>query len=101
MGIIHYSDPPKVRASSFSEGQHHSFSLASSVFYFATASISANMRFSIFLGGLPFAHAVRIIQSNDDGWAESNVRTLFNSLADAGHDVVLSGPAEQKSGTGS
>ena len=49
---------------------------------------------------LPFTQAIRIIQSNDDGWSEINLRTLFNSLNTAGHNVVLSGPAEQKSGTG-
>jgi broad specificity polyphosphatase/5'/3'-nucleotidase SurE len=48
----------------------------------------------------PFASAIRIVQSNDDGWAEINARTLFNSLAAAGNDVVLSGPAENQSGTG-
>jgi broad specificity polyphosphatase/5'/3'-nucleotidase SurE len=42
----------------------------------------------------------RIIQSNDDGWAEINARTLFSSLAAAGNDVVLSAPAENQSGTG-
>lgn len=48
----------------------------------------------------PFANAVRIVQSNDDGWAEINARTLFNSLTAAGNQVVLSGPAENQSGTG-
>ncbi|KAF1833768.1 sure-like protein [Decorospora gaudefroyi] len=49
----------------------------------------------------PFAQAVRIIQSNDDGWAEANVRTFFNALNAAGHEAVLSAPAENQSGTGS
>lgn len=59
------------------------------------------MRPSILLGVLPLAQAVRIVQSNDDGWAEINLRTLFNNLNVAGHNVILSAPAEQKSGTGS
>ncbi|KAF2739809.1 acid phosphatase precursor [Polyplosphaeria fusca] len=59
------------------------------------------MRSSLLFGLLPLAHAVRVIQSNDDGWAEINVRTFFNSLAGAGHDVVLSGPAENQSGRSS
>ncbi|KAF2874428.1 acid phosphatase precursor [Massariosphaeria phaeospora] len=60
------------------------------------------MRSSTLLAAvIPFAQAARIIQSNDDGWAEINLRTLFNSLNAAGHNVILSGPAEQKSGTGS
>ncbi|CAI6295622.1 unnamed protein product [Periconia digitata] len=60
------------------------------------------MRSSILLGAvLPFAQAIRIIQSNDDGWAEANARTFFDALDSAGHDVVLSAPAENQSGTGS
>ncbi|PKS08193.1 hypothetical protein jhhlp_005469 [Lomentospora prolificans] len=43
----------------------------------------------------------RIIQSNDDGWAELYVRSFHDSLNAAGHDVILSCPAENKSGTGS
>lgn len=58
------------------------------------------MRPSILLGVLPLAQAVRIVQSNDDGWAEINIRTLFDDLNAAGHNVILSAPAEQKSGTG-
>ncbi|KAF1967259.1 sure-like protein [Bimuria novae-zelandiae CBS 107.79] len=50
---------------------------------------------------VPFANAIRIVQSNDDGWAEINARTLFNSLSAAGNQVVLSSPAENQSGTGS
>lgn len=59
------------------------------------------MRSSLILAAaLPFAQAIRIVQSNDDGWAEINLRTLFNSLNAAGHKTIISGPAEQKSGTG-
>lgn len=42
---------------------------------------------------------VRILQSNDDGWAELYIRSLHESLKGAGHDVVLSAPAENKSGS--
>lgn len=42
---------------------------------------------------------IRIIQSNDDGWAELYVRSFHNALNAAGHDVVLSAPAENKSGS--
>ena len=45
------------------------------------------------------ANAVRILQSNDDGWAELYLRSLHDELMKAGHDVVLSGPAENKSGS--
>ncbi|KAI9929514.1 hypothetical protein ASPWEDRAFT_51928 [Aspergillus wentii DTO 134E9] len=47
------------------------------------------------------AQAVNIVSSNDDGWAEINIRTLFNSLTSAGHSVVVSAPAENQSGKGS
>ncbi|OQE46568.1 hypothetical protein PENCOP_c001G07287 [Penicillium coprophilum] len=47
------------------------------------------------------ASAVNIISSNDDGWAEVNIRALFESLGAAGHSVVVSAPAENQSGTGS
>ncbi|KAL1593848.1 hypothetical protein SLS60_010581 [Paraconiothyrium brasiliense] len=49
----------------------------------------------------PLASGIRIVQSNDDGWAEINARSLFNSLAAAGNQVVLSAPAINQSGTGS
>lgn len=54
---------------------------------------------------LPFflgaAHAARIVLSNDDGWAEKNIRVLNDALTAAGNDVVLSAPADNKSGSGS
>lgn len=46
------------------------------------------------------AHGIRILQSNDDGWAEQYIRVLHDELNNAGHDVILSAPAENKSGTG-
>ena len=59
------------------------------------------MRCSILIAAaLPLAQGIRIIQSNDDGWAEINIRTFFNTLTAAGHQSVLSGPAENQSGTG-
>lgn len=58
---------------------------------FATASLAL----------LPaVAQAVNIVSANDDGWAEINIRTLYNSLTSAGHDVLVSAPAENKSGAG-
>jgi len=47
------------------------------------------------------ASALRIIQSNDDGWAELYARSFHDALIMSGHDAVLSAPAENKSGTGS
>ena len=43
---------------------------------------------------------LRIVQSNDDGWAERYARDFRDTLAASGHDVLLSAPAENKSGTG-
>ena len=55
----------------------------------------------VVLGILPLVtQAANIVLSNDDGWAEINIRTLFNVLTKAGENVVLSAPAENKSGSG-
>ncbi|KAL4907867.1 hypothetical protein BDW74DRAFT_113130 [Aspergillus multicolor] len=59
------------------------------------------MRSLLALAALPLASAINIISSNDDGWAEINIRQLFSALTSAGHSVVLSAPAENKSGSGS
>ncbi|KAL0933485.1 5 3 -nucleotidase family protein [Colletotrichum truncatum] len=45
--------------------------------------------------------SIRIIQSNDDGWAELYARSFNDALKASGHDVLLSAPAENKSGSGS
>lgn len=50
---------------------------------------------------LPFlAQSANIILSNDDGWAELNIRVFYKALTEAGDLVVLSAPAENESGTG-
>ncbi|KAI4170574.1 MAG: hypothetical protein LQ346_008840, partial [Caloplaca aetnensis] len=54
------------------------------------------------LGLLPLlVQSANIVLSNDDGWAELNIRLFYNSLVKAGNSVVLSAPADNKSGTGS
>ncbi len=60
------------------------------------------MRIEALLALLPVlgAHGIRIIQSNDDGWAEQYARTFHDALLASGHDAVLSAPAENKSGSG-
>jgi hypothetical protein len=65
--------------------------------------LPTDMRFSaISTAALPLtASAVNIVLSNDDGWAEINVREFYYSLNKAGFNVVLSAPAENESGTGS
>lgn len=47
------------------------------------------------------ARAVNVVQSNDDGWAEINIREFYYSLLDAGLCSFISAPAEDESGTGS
>ncbi|KAI0772491.1 sure-like protein [Trametes elegans] len=42
-----------------------------------------------------------IVLTNDDGWAVAQIRAQRDTLVGAGFDVVLSAPAENKSGTGS
>ncbi|RDW65128.1 5' SurE family protein [Coleophoma cylindrospora] len=50
---------------------------------------------------VPIAQAVNVVLSNDDGWAEINVRQFYDTLTSGGDSVVLSAPAENESGTGS
>ena len=46
------------------------------------------------------SQGIRIIQSNDDGWAELYLRSFHEALLSSGHDAVISAPAENKSGRG-
>ncbi|KAL8777444.1 MAG: hypothetical protein Q9194_002556, partial [Teloschistes cf. exilis] len=61
------------------------------------------MRFlTLAVGILPaIAQSANIVLSNDDGWAEINIRAVYDKLTQAGNSVVLSAPADNKSGTGS
>ena len=53
------------------------------------------------LGLLPLlAEGTYVVLSNDDGWAEINIREFYYALTNAGDSVVLSAPAENESGTG-
>ncbi|CAL1697927.1 unnamed protein product [Somion occarium] len=45
--------------------------------------------------------AQKIVLTNDDGWAVAQIRAQFDALTEANYDVILSAPAENKSGTGS
>lgn len=47
------------------------------------------------------ANAFNVVVSNDDGWAEQNVRTFVKALTTAGFSAVLSSPADNQSGTSS
>ncbi|KAF9457965.1 survival protein sure-like phosphatase/nucleotidase [Collybia nuda] len=42
-----------------------------------------------------------IVLTNDDGWAVAQIRAEYDALRAAGFQVVLSAPAENKSGSGS
>lgn len=68
-----------------------------------TSSSSSKMRYTaLFLIASPLlARAYQVVISNDDGWAEQNVRTFYNTLTSAGFSAILSSPAENQSGTGS
>ena len=46
------------------------------------------------------AQSINVVLSNDDGWAEKNIRVFYTALTGAGDSVVLSAPAENESGTG-
>ena len=46
-------------------------------------------------------HAINVVISNDDGWAEINIREFYNSLTNAGFSAIISAPAENESGAGS
>ncbi|KAM4066523.1 survival protein surE domain-containing protein [Hirsutella rhossiliensis] len=63
------------------------------------AALAAPLLLSLPLA--PCSHAIRIVQSNDDGWAELHLRTLNDVLRAANHTVLLSAPADNKSGSGS
>ncbi|GLB44603.1 putative survival protein SurE [Lyophyllum shimeji] len=45
--------------------------------------------------------AQKIVLTNDDGWAVAQVRAEYSALKAAGYSVVLSAPADNRSGTGS
>ena len=56
------------------------------------------MRFHAILLAPLSAQAIRIVLSNDDGWAAKTIRVFYDTLTAAGQNVVLSGPAENQSG---
>lgn len=59
------------------------------------------MKASLSLAALlpALTQGIRIVQSNDDGWAELYARSFNDALIASGHQVILSGPAENKSGS--
>lgn len=79
------------------------YNLASSFTNQVSSQSYAEMRISsIATAVLPMATtAINVVQSNDDGWSEINIRSLFDSLTNAGFNSIISAPADNKSGTGS
>lgn len=55
----------------------------------------------ILLWATAAVQCTNILLSNDDGWAVAQIRAQNDALTAAGFSVVLSAPAENKSGTGS
>ena len=72
---------------------------------YSTSIISSNLHMRctalLFVASPLLASAFNVIVSNDDGWAEQNVRTFVKTLTTAGFAAVLSSPAENQSGTSS
>ena len=42
-----------------------------------------------------------VVQTNDDGWAEANIRELWSKLTAAGYNSIISAPPYDMSGSGS
>jgi 5'/3'-nucleotidase len=47
------------------------------------------------------ASALTIALTNDDGWSTPGIQSLYDALTEAGHTVVLAGPLDGQSGSGS
>ena len=69
------------------------FSTFSGAMYFAPIALVALLVTIPTLG-------LNIVLGNDDGWAEMNIRVLYDTLNSDKHTVVVSAPAENKSGSG-
>ncbi|KDQ13566.1 hypothetical protein BOTBODRAFT_133478 [Botryobasidium botryosum FD-172 SS1] len=54
-----------------------------------------------FIVPIPRLPRINILLSNDDGWAEANIRALYTALNRRGHHAIISAPAVDLSGTGS
>jgi len=54
-----------------------------------------------FLSAISHAGGLNVLLTNDDGWANAQIRAQFNAIESAGMDVVLSAPAQDQYGTGS
>jgi len=59
------------------------------------------LRLALALSCLASASARNVLLTNDDGWADAQIRAQYQDLTEAGFNVVLSAPSENMSGTGS
>ena len=63
-----------------------------------------NLKSMIFGAGLvaasTSASALNIALTNDDGWSTPGIQALYEALTDAGHTVILAGPLDGQSGSG-
>lgn len=48
----------------------------------------------------PLASPLHIVLSNDDGWAELNIRTTYDALTAANSSVLISAPVQDMTGKG-
>ncbi|KIK64940.1 hypothetical protein GYMLUDRAFT_56446 [Collybiopsis luxurians FD-317 M1] len=55
---------------------------------------------AVFLLFASLVHSTNLVLTNDDGWAVAMIRQQFTGLLDAGYNVILSSPAQDRSGTG-
>jgi 5'-nucleotidase len=46
------------------------------------------------------ASALNIALTNDDGWSTPGIQALYQALTEAGHTVILAGPLDGQSGSG-
>ena len=49
---------------------------------------------------VPAAHPVRVLVTNDDGVSSPGIAVLARAMAEAGHDVVVAAPLDDRSGSG-
>lgn len=47
--------------------------------------------------GIRASRGAKVIQANDDGWAELYIRSFHDALMEDGHDAVISAPADNES----
>ncbi|EED81113.1 predicted protein [Postia placenta Mad-698-R] len=62
---------------------------------------SAWLRLALVFASISTISAKDVLLTNDDGWADAQIRAQYDELTRAVFNVVLSSPSENQSGTGS